>query len=128
MPYYAGSIFDSFTTAHGNESWTFDSLDEWYAAYDRSPKSGGLQVSRGEYSLTADFNSWSATVSITAPSNERVARLMRYFNVAEAESKLPVPAVPEPPALPVVVFIGHGRSADWRDIKDHLRDSQVTSR
>lgn len=31
-------------------------------------------------------------------------------------------AAPPPAPPPVVVFIGHGRSPDWRDLKDHLAD------
>jgi len=31
--------------------------------------------------------------------------------------------VPEPPPEPPTVFIGHGRSPLWRDLKDHLQAS-----
>jgi predicted nucleotide-binding protein len=39
----------------------------------------------------------------------------------ESARKVPAPK-PEPKAEKPVVFIGHGRSALWRDLKDHLGD------
>jgi predicted nucleotide-binding protein len=41
------------------------------------------------------------------------------------ESQLPVPPPPKKivvPKPPSVIFIGHGRSSLWRDLKDHLQD------
>ncbi|MCU1548619.1 MAG: hypothetical protein JWO29_1570, partial [Arthrobacter sp.] len=122
-PFQAAYRHEAFSTGQGNEAWSFDSIDEWYAAYDRGAETGTLRVSGPVFSLELHLQPWSTVVSIKAPSNEKVARLMRFFDVAEADSKLPEPAMPEPPKLPVVVFIGHGRSSDWRDIKDHLQDS-----
>ncbi|WP_144672880.1 TIR domain-containing protein [Arthrobacter sp. U41] len=123
MTYQPGYCHSSFRTGHGNESWEFDSIDEWYASYDRGAETADLTVGQSRFSLRVGHASWGTVVSVTAPSNDKVARLMRFFDLAEADSKLPEVAIPEPPRLPVVVFMGHGRSLDWRDIKDHLRDS-----
>lgn len=116
---------NSFGTSLRNEDWTFNSIDEWYAAYDRGATGASLSVHAAFYSLgvSLDPHLKSTTVTVNAPTNEKAERLMRFFNLAEVESKLPEPPVAEAPTIPVVVFIGHGRSSDWRDIKDHLRDS-----
>jgi predicted nucleotide-binding protein len=55
----------------------------------------------------------------------RRADIEAIFEVFEKNSKIsklpPEPPEPLPPISPVV-FIGHGRSAAWRDLKDHLQD------
>jgi predicted nucleotide-binding protein len=122
-PYRPGSTFESFSTSHGNESWKFDNLAEWYSSYDRWADSGSLYVGQDSYSLEIAFDSADTSVKVEAPSNEQVARLIRIFNLAEVASQIPLSVTAEPHEPPIVVFIGHGRSSDWRDIKDHLRDS-----
>lgn len=126
-PYSGHYGSESYSVEHGNESWYFDTVTEWYASYDRGADSAMLTVAHGPYQLGVQLHGsyagHSTSVSVSAPTNEKVERLMRYFNQAEASCKEPEPPVVEKPATPVVVFIGHGRSADWRDIKDHLRDS-----
>lgn len=126
-PYFAPSYrMWTFNTSRDNEEWSFDSISEWYAAYERGATGAYISLSTGStYSFSLIFNSGaqSSVVAVAAPTNEKVERLMRHFNLAEEESKLPDPPAYEAPKIPVVVFIGHGRSSDWRDIKDHLRDS-----
>jgi hypothetical protein len=109
----------SLSTSRENETWSFDTIDEWYAAYERGATGASLRIVRDSYAMdfTLQVHSMSSAVSITAPTTQKVERLMRYFNVAEVDSKLPeLPAVEAAP-IPVVVFIGHGRSSDWRDIR-----------
>jgi hypothetical protein len=116
--------FITLSVTNGNEVWDFDDLHEWLAAYDRQPGNAGLYFAAGPYSFSVSTSELHRTdVAISAPSSGEIARFMRFFNDAEPESKVAVPAAAPPAQPPVVVFIGHGRSADWRDIKDHLRDS-----
>lgn len=111
-----------YTTSQGNETWTFDNIDEWYTSYEGGATGAYISRSKGWHTISLSLHSDRSTVSVTARSSEHVHRLMRFFSQAEAECKLPDPPQMHP-AMPVVVFVGHGRSADWRDIKDHLQDS-----
>jgi predicted nucleotide-binding protein len=45
-----------------------------------------------------------------------------YEVLERAAESSRLPPVPRPSIKPPVVFIGHGRSAAWRDLKDHLQD------
>lgn len=122
---YAGPYrSETFRTSRGNEAWTFDSINEWYAAYERGATDAHLNISTSYYSLSLSlYGGGDSSVSVHAATSEKVERLMRFFNLAEDDYVLPEPPALAAPPIPVVVFIGHGRSSDWRDIKDHLRDS-----
>ena len=100
----------------GSETWTFDSLDEFYAAcrnaytfeFSLSTREGRLQVG-----LIRDGGS---NVVVGLESRNDIEGVFNIFeNNAEACS-LPV----EP--KPVRVFVGHGGDPQWRDLKDHLHD------
>jgi predicted nucleotide-binding protein len=115
----------AFSTSRGNEAWELNTIHEWYAAYERGATAALMSIYNPNYRLSVSVETNQATtVSVTAPTPDVVESIMRHFNVAEPTAKLPVPPVTvTPEAIPVVVFIGHGRSGDWRDIKDHLQDS-----
>lgn len=112
----------------GNESWTFNTLDEWYASYDREGTTGcHLWATGNSYDLTVQSvgSSHGFSIGIAAPTQGELERVMRVFNLAEDDARLPAPPVVQPVEPPVVVFIGHGgASHDWRLIKDHLQDLQ----
>jgi len=46
-----------------------------------------------------------------------IERVFDIFETAAQKSKLPYEAIVKPK-----IFIGHGRSTVWRDLKDHLHD------
>jgi predicted nucleotide-binding protein len=58
-------------------------------------------------------------IAVTALDRETVEQVLRIFDEAAPEHVEPEP-VPE--REPPVVFIGHGRDQQWRDLKDHLQD------
>jgi hypothetical protein len=112
------------------ESWDFDTIEEFIADY----RSHGLKnnayfnASSDSSSLIVSWRSLrdSTTVVIEGPDRPCIEGLFEIFESAVASSRLPDPpprpASPPPkPPLPVV-FIGHGRSGLWRELKDHLQD------
>ena len=59
-------------------------------------------------------------VSVSGPERANVARLIRVFEREGKRCELPPP--PPEVAPPPRVFVGHGGSALWKDIANHLRD------
>lgn len=112
----------------GDEDWYLDSIHEWYAEYDRGCDSAEIYVDIGTNTrLTFRYASrWDESrIGYTAPTRGEVERLMQVFTSCAGQHRIPDPPKPAtPPEPPVVVFIGHGHSADWRAIKDHLHDKQ----
>lgn len=117
--------YPSLRIARGNESWSFDTVDEWYAEYERGCDSARLSYSGQFYGLVLSYSGkWQmqTTVSVTAQANSDLATLMGVFSLAEPDAKVSEPPVPQQETPPVVVFLGHGGSGDWREVKDHLQD------
>jgi predicted nucleotide-binding protein len=120
---------DSRTIARGTDLWRLDTDEEFLAEYAQ-----GCQYAHFQHTFRVDdvmkrrvitFNvhSRDTEVHVRAPERSHILRVMNVFDANAAESRLPPP--PEPavePEPPPTVFIGHGRSGQWRDLKDHLQD------
>jgi predicted nucleotide-binding protein len=104
-------------------SWCYDHVDDFYADYRTSDGLFDLSFRRTGYALRVyQFPSpsgFGAHVSVEAPERARINAVFNIFEAHAEASRLPEPVEP---AEPVVVFIGHGRSGLWRDLKDHLQD------
>lgn len=65
-------------------------------------------------------------VSISSSSREKILKLSNVVEELAMECYVPLPPeppTPTPPPTPKpVIFIGHGGSQQWRDLKDHLHD------
>lgn len=128
------------TTQTGNVSWNYDNEAEFFVDYSPSIRDGYVNaaiytvkkpVDRAPYdsaSLSVSYGhefSGDATTTVTVSADER-ATLLRPFSVFRAwaeKNPAPAPVMPEfPPPPPLKIFIGHGRSHDWRDLKDALHD------
>lgn len=125
----------SLTSRTGSVSWDYDNETEFFTDYGPSLDYGFAQAYIREplqppmppsylpqLSISIDGN---GTSSVTVRAEERSA-VLRPFSVfrAWAEKNPPpvlvMPELPSPP--PLKIFIGHGRSHDWRDLKDALHD------
>lgn len=116
--------FMSLKVTRDQESWTLDNLDEWFAEHDRPHADSTISMHAGKYRLTVMEIGETTLVSATAPGRGEVEAIVRAFSSVAEQHKLPLPAArPKPPGPPIVVFIGHGHSTDWRKVKDQLQDS-----
>lgn len=103
-------------------SWTFDTLEEFLGAYKQSARQAALHsyVDGDKYRLSLHWDHGSTTrVSVRAPSRVEIETIFNIFEEKFAESQLPAE---EESYQPPVVFVGHGGSGLWRDLKDHLQD------
>jgi predicted nucleotide-binding protein len=115
--------------------WNHDNLDEFLADYRRS-KTYSLVIARGEktylelvsngrYQETPGGESvwgWKAKLDMAAADRQSIEALFALFEARlESARKVPAPK-PQPKPEAPTIFIGHGRSPMWRDLKDHLGD------
>lgn len=113
-----------------DETWTFDSDEEFFAKCRKSPRQVTLAVygrrddkviiAKLYYSESAYLN--PANVQVQLPSAPDIEQVFDIFERNLEASRLPVPPTPSPAPIRPVIFIGHGRSIPWRDLKDHLTD------
>jgi predicted nucleotide-binding protein len=109
-----------YTIDFGTTQWDHDSEDEFFADYRRSPKQARFSKSAGEdHRLKVNIDRPCTDVSVEATTRATIEAVFAVF-----EKHAPAAAVDEPakPESEPVVFIGHGRSIQWRDLKDHLHE------
>jgi hypothetical protein len=120
------------SVAVDDEVWKVNSDDEFFAKYRKVSKSatfnkaalqGNIVVARlWIYYSTVGFPNTTVTVE-----HENAAKIEEIFAVFERNldgARLPAPVKPATPPVGPTIFIGHGHSTQWRDLKDHLVDKQ----
>lgn len=117
--------FISLTVQKKNETWRYDTFDEFLAELNGDVAYARLMVSNPDLSLEItiwppDFN--PTIVSISSSSRKYILRLSNIVDACAEECLVPVsPESKKAPPKPKI-FIGHGGSPQWRDLKDHLQD------
>ena len=109
----------------GNDSWRHDSVEEFFADYRRGSGYALFAVdTRGwpsqEMRVTVhgkDIGRFT-TVAVKASSRSQIETIFGVFERHSSDSKLPIESSKARP----IIFIGHGHSPVWRDLKDHLQD------
>ena len=102
---------------HGAD-WSYDDLDEFYSAYRKSSGYAHVLQMREENEFQLQIYGGQATLRVKLPVRASVEKVFAHFDEAEANSKDP-PQTSDPE---VAIFVGHGRSEQWRKLSDHLRD------
>jgi hypothetical protein len=116
----------SLTVRFNNESWEHDNFEEFFADFRKDFRSAHLSIysrKNTKYHLVISVNKYFKNTEITfeAPSRHEIER---FFNIYEINaSRFFVPPIEEEDQVEApTIFIGHGRSELWRDLKDHLQD------
>jgi len=103
----------------GNEEWFFDSEEEFFIDYRRDISSA---LYRREY-LGALFElcvaQSTSIVTIQAEDRNQIQAIFEMFetNIQQSIIKPGRVEINDP-----TIFIGHGRSNLWKELKDHLQD------
>lgn len=105
--------------------WRFDTEEEFFADYRRSSAGAVFELERTGHSLRLQDFAGSVTVRVKAPTRHEIEAVFAVFEQAFERCRLP--NLPEPPQEQVrpVIFIGHGQSPLWRDLKDHLHEKHA---
>jgi len=110
----------------GKDRWTYDSIEQFLADYPRQTGYAVANVSHGKQKIVIGFHLKNTKIEVQAPTHGPINETFAVFEREEKNCKLPLPPQPAKPPPPIkpppVVFVGHGRSALWRDLKDHLAE------
>ncbi|MCF3475937.1 hypothetical protein GUK69_08075 [Stenotrophomonas maltophilia] len=93
--------------------WRFDDENEFYAAIPQGTGYGFIVDARSVRIQVTQFRR-SAVVDVRAPTRAQVQRIFSPFDNRQGAEAVPADSP--------VVFVGHGRSPAWKDLRDHLRD------
>lgn len=111
-------------TQHDNSRWTFDTDEEFFASYRMNPSRAFYKVriesdepSSWKGSLTFQVLGSTTEVIVTGSTRAEIERVFTVFEDRKANE-----AMPTDPDLAPRIFIGHGGSPQWRDLKDHLHE------
>jgi hypothetical protein len=115
----------------GADRWTFDDDDEFFAAYAQGfvhATYGVREYSSGhddsfEVDVTDRSPGIQTQVTVGRPARGEMERVLAVFSdMAAAAYRTRPPAPPAAPPEPPTIFVGHGQTPLWRDLKDHLQD------
>lgn len=113
---------DIVKVGFSDETWNYDTFAEFIADYSKAVSfylhymaKGGKSLSIQSYRSDKNVN-----VSVRMPTRGGIEAVFRVF-----ERHLPASAITVDDAdaeEPINIFIGHGHSSQWRDLKDHLHE------
>ena len=107
----------AMSVTRGEETWHYDNLQEFLADY-RNDVSGALFFIESDIgALHVSANQHWTSVSVAAGNRAPIDEMFRVFESNVEASRMPVEGGDAP-----TIFIGHGRSPLWRELKDHLQD------
>ncbi len=108
-----------------DESWRHNTEAEFFSDYRKNIVTAQYRRSfLGEYtSLDIDWaEDFRNRTSVSVSGNKR-EKIEKVFEVFESNyKKYQKPEPPPPPPPKPTIFIGHGKSEQWRDLKDHLHE------
>ncbi len=100
--------------------WSQDSKEEFFADYRRSSGHAVYQEVLKDSSFRLQSFGDSVKIDISAPERKQIEAVYEVLEKYLESSRLPGP--PKPPPQKPRIFIGHGNSSQWRNLKDHLHD------
>ena len=105
-----------------DENWNHDTEPEFFADYMKNSKHAFYQKSANyeKYQINISYDAPCSDVAITAPNRSAIEAVHQIFD--NWAPKCTVPKESKPSEKEPTVFIGHGQSQQWRDLKDHLHE------
>ena len=100
----------------GDETWGFNSIEEFLADYPKSSYYLLDHIEQGNRIIIDGHKPGETKVVVRFANRSSIESVFQVFERNAESSKIPDEAI-----MPIV-FIGHGRDTQWRDLKDHLQD------
>lgn len=109
----------SYRLRRENETLTLDDEREFFAEYRKPHDSSTIRKSDGNISITINYTkNTDTTLIVEAKTIGEIENVFELFEENHSQSVVPNEKEIKTP----VIFIGHGGSSLWRDLKDHLTD------
>ena len=128
----AGSKVEEYLNIYSvklsDESWDHDNLAEFLSDYRNSTGAFLVQnlyaiendeKERFKISLSVFDRGRKSEVSVLAPTREQIGKIFEVFEKHVVNSQL---VEEEEEKITPTIFIGHGHSNQWKDLKDHLHE------
>jgi predicted nucleotide-binding protein len=113
----------TFNVSEAAEEWQFDDESEFFAAYRRVGVHGAYySLELDTLRLTMFFTNGTTRISVEAASRSEIERVFGVFEAAAPNCVLPKEQRDSKLRESLIMFVGHGRSLQWRDLKDHLHE------
>ena len=103
------------------ECWEYDDEDELFADIRRNADEYRYRILGARNDLIISYSRRRCCVVAALPSRNQIERIFGTIESNVARCMLPADESANRQFHPTV-FIGHGRSGAWRDLKDHLQD------
>ena len=113
-------LAENMILRRGSDFLQHDTFEEWLADYRADFREANIVLLSQHHQFEMRSDHDGVSVEIGAPTAQALAATFAIFDDAALTARMP-----EPPAVapaPPTVFVGHGRSPDWKDFVDHLRD------
>lgn len=117
--------YGNMTVSKGNEKITYDNEEEFFADYRKAPEIATFGKYIGSASISVHHFSKLTDVEVECSARQAIEAAFERFEEHAPSSRLPEPLntdlsdfIPPSPKI----FIGHGRSPAWRELKEHLTD------
>jgi hypothetical protein len=105
-------------TTIAKETWRHDSEDEFFCELRKNPSSAKYMIIfDNECFMSIHIDHDYLSVSVKAPCRSYISSVFEVYERNASSCRVPPLPVNGPR-----VFIGHGRSQLWRDLKDHLHE------
>ena len=115
--------FDTLNIHYDDESWELNNEEEFFSEYRKEIDSADLGHWHGtDFNFTVIYSKIWTQVSISLPSRKLIEKVFEVFEENYEKYKISEKDGRKAIKEHVKVFIGHGRSQQWRDLKDHLQD------
>lgn len=114
-----------------DESWSYDKEDEFFAEYRKEIEFADLHLQHygnSNESRTSIFDfsfdkfMYQSTLSIELSERYMIEKVFEVLESNQSKYTIPYEKALEEVKRSIKIFIGHGKSQQWKDIKDHLHE------
>ena len=121
----------------GDDEWSFESKDDFYMAYDECNSASFVRFASGKsadsfltdselylhfFHRTTEISVGTQKSDLDSGQRNSILEVFEVFDNAKEQCRLPDLVESDNIDAKPVIFIGHGQSQVWRDLKDHLKD------
>jgi predicted nucleotide-binding protein len=116
------NIFRGSLLKLGDETWAHDNEAEFFNDYNKKIEyaSFSRHYSEAELAISIDFRYNHTTISVEANNRPQIEEIHQIFS--QNADKCLIPFEDQKMLEEPTIFIGHGRSNQWRELKDHLQE------